>query len=162
MIFEGKSGEVEREPRHTQEHEKRKFKKIHKREVCRFWLNNSCAKGDACEWLHEMNADAMPFCMFDPNCTRDGCVYKHGGKPKKNPCANYEAGFCSFGHLCKDAHEYKPCLPEGISSVFLLSDPCKAVIQERKENQKTFRTSACPYFKSDGWCPYFYACAFSH
>ena len=143
------------------ENERRVFKKIHKREVCRFWLQNTCAKGEACEWLHEMNADAMPYCSFDPHCTREGCMYKHGGRAKKNLCANYEAGFCSFGHLCKDAHEFKETLPP-ISALFLREDPCKEIVRQRQQTQRSFRKSPCPYFKSDGWCPYFFSCAFSH
>jgi len=141
--------------------EKRIFKKIHKRQVCRYYLRGACAKGDACEWLHEMNADAMPACTYEP-CTRQGCPYKHGIKIEKNPCPNYNAGFCSFGNLCKDSHEFKDESPPDISSVFLVRDACKDIIKNRALTQKSFRKAPCPYFKSDGWCPYFYACAFYH
>jgi hypothetical protein len=143
------------------EPEKRVFRKIHKKEVCRFWLKNACSKGDACEWLHVHDPEAMPPCTYDPNCTREGCMYKHGVKVLKNPCANYQAGFCSFGNMCKDSHTFSEVLPD-ISPLFLLNDPCKAVVEERLKSQKSFRKAPCPYFKSDGWCPYFYACAFSH
>jgi hypothetical protein len=143
------------------EQEKRVFKSIHKKQVCRFWLKGTCGKGDACEWLHVMDPEAMPPCSYDPHCTREGCMYKHGVQLIKNPCANYQAGFCSFGNLCKDSHTLSEHIPE-ISQVFLKHDPCKLLVQERYKTQKSFRKAPCPYFKSDGWCPYFYACAFSH
>jgi hypothetical protein len=142
--------------------EQRVFKKIHKRQVCRFWLKDSCAKGDGCEWLHANDPEAMPPCSYDPNCTKAGCPYKHGVTVQKNPCANYQAGFCSFGNLCKDSHEWKDQPPPLVSAVFLSQDVCKDVVKSRYSTQKSFRKAVCPYFKSDGWCPYFYACAFQH
>ena len=141
--------------------EKRVFKKIHKKLVCRYYLKGTCAKGDACEWLHEINPDAMPPCTYNP-CTKQDCPYKHGVKVSKNPCANYQAGFCSFGNLCKDSHDFVNAAPPEISPVFLENDVCKDVVKNRTLLQKSFRKAACPYFKSDGWCPYFYACAFLH
>ena len=140
---------------------KRKFTRLHKREVCRFWLRDACGKGEACEWLHEMKPSAMPPCRFNP-CDRPGCVYNHDVITTKQLCPNYQAGFCSFGSTCKDRHDYVDQPPPRISKVFLVDDEVKRNLDARKKSQKAFRRDECPYFKADGWCPYFYGCAFKH
>lgn len=141
--------------------EPRKFSRLHKREVCRFWLRDACSKGEACEFLHEMIPEAMPKCRYNP-CDRPGCPYNHAEVTTKQLCPNYQAGFCSFGSTCKDRHDCTDAPPPAIAVQFLLEDEVKANIAKRASNQKAFRRDPCPYFKSDGWCPYFYNCAFRH
>ena len=139
----------------------RSFKKIHKRVVCRFWLNNTCKKGDGCEFLHVFDTDAMPECRKGNMCADPSCVLNHDEKHDKPLCPNYEAGFCSFGYSCPNRHVLREVAPL-IAAQFLTSDPTEAWIKERRRTQRSFRSAPCPYFQSDGWCPYFHACAFSH
>ena len=141
---------------------KRAFKKIHKRVVCRYWLNNACTKGDACEFLHQFDVDKMPECRKGNSCADPSCVFKHSMKEDRPPCPNFAAGFCSFGHSCQLQHVLLPGPPPIIAQMFLKQDPCKAWNQERSKTQKSFRKAACPYQANDGWCPYFLACAFKH
>lgn len=145
----------EREKRHA-------FKSIHKRVVCRYWLNNSCTKGNGCEFLHEFNVDKMPECRKGVMCADPSCVFQHPSKDDKPECPNFAAGFCSFGHSCHLRHVLHPGPPPSIAQMFLKNDPCKTWNFERAKTQKSFRKAVCPYFKSDGWCPYFLACAFKH
>jgi hypothetical protein len=141
--------------------EQKKFSRLHKREVCRFWMRDACSKGEACEFLHEMVATAMPQCRFNP-CERADCPYNHTLVASKTLCPNYQAGFCSFGSTCKDRHDFIDGPPPGIALLFLKDDEVKLNTARRASTQKTFRRDDCPYFKSDGWCPYFYGCAFKH
>jgi len=152
---------MELESKNSIEGEKR-ASRLHKRVVCRFWLRNACGKGDeACEFLHEMRPDAMPPCRFNP-CSRVGCPYNHTAVEAKSLCPNYAAGFCSFGSACKDRHDYVEGPPPAIAAQFLLGDPIKEHLAKRASSQKAFRRDPCPYQKADGWCPYFYGCAFKH
>jgi hypothetical protein len=139
----------------------RNFKKIHKRVVCRYWLNNNCSKHDACEFIHEFDPDKMPECRKGTACKDPSCFFNHPPKDSKPLCPNYESGFCSFGHSCAFRHEYNNELPD-IAQLFLASDPFKEWNYKRAVENKSFRSKECPYFKTDGWCPYFQACAFSH
>lgn len=143
------------------EKQKLKFKTIHKRVVCRYWLNNKCSKGQHCEFKHEYDMQNMPECRKGQSCPDPSCILAHPVKQDKPLCPNYEAGFCSFGHSCQYRHEHKSELPE-LAKMFFKDDPTKAILEERRKTQKSFRKAECPYFKSDGWCPYFYACAFNH
>lgn len=141
----------------------RNFRAIHKRVVCRYWLTNSCVKGDACEFLHDFVEDKMPECRKGPSCADPSCVLRHDTKREVPVCPNYEAGFCSFGHSCKWRHEFRDAPPPPVAAQWLLDDPAKAVIAARaRAEARTFRKAPCPYWAHDGWCPYFYACAFKH
>jgi hypothetical protein len=148
-------------PTNTPAPPQRAFKKIHKRVVCRYWLNNNCSKHDACEFLHEFNPDRMPDCRKGAACKDPSCFFQHPKKESKPLCPNYEAGFCSFGYSCGFRHEYKEALPD-ISEMFLASEPFKEWNYTRAKENSSFRSAECPYYKTDGWCPYFLACAFSH
>jgi len=139
----------------------RNFKKIHKKIVCRYWLINRCLKGDSCEFLHKYESDKMPECRKGSACADPSCVLQHLSKDTKKECANYTNGFCSFGYSCPFRHNIVD-FPPNISMLWLSEDPTKAWIEERKRTQKSFRSAPCPYWKSDGWCPYFEICAFAH
>ena len=139
----------------------RQFRKIHKKEVCRYWLMKECMKGDACEFLHEFDHDKMPVCKKGIACSDPSCVLlKHPSKENVAECPNYEAGFCSFGYSCLLKHSLKQNAPL-VSSQFLFTNPALGIVKE-KSKKKFFRKSACPYWVADGWCPYFDICAFSH
>lgn len=140
----------------------RPFKNIHKKVVCRYWLNSNCSKHDSCEFIHEFVPDKMPECRKGTACKDPSCYFKHIQKDEKPLCANYEAGFCSFGHSCSFRHEYKAQPPPLIAQMFLTHDPAKELNHTRSTMQSSFRSAECPYFKVDGWCPYFLICAFSH
>ena len=141
---------------------RQKFKRIHKREVCRYWLTSSCAKGDACEFLHEYDQAKMPECRKGQSCGDPSCVLKHPTKSERAICGNYAAGFCSFGNSCPLRHELSVNSAPLVSPVWLSSDPAKQWVEERQKTQRSFRSAPCPYWKSDGWCPYFHFCAFRH
>jgi len=138
------------------------FKAIHKREVCRYWLNNCCKKGDACEFLHSFEQDKMPICRKGAACGDPSCFLTHPSKDEKPVCPNFAAGFCSFGYSCQWRHDVSEDAPPAIAVQFLAADPAKLWIASRKAAQRSFRTAPCPYFHNDGWCPYFLSCAFSH
>lgn len=141
---------------------KHAFKHIHKRVVCRYWLNNCCKKGEACEFLHSFEQDKMPECRKGEFCGDPSCILSHPSKQDKPVCPNFAAGFCSFGFSCPLQHVFVEGAPPAVASMFLASDPAKAWIASRKQTQKSFRKAECPYFLNDGWCPYFLSCAFSH
>jgi hypothetical protein len=103
----------------------------------------------------------MPECRKGNMCADPSCVLNHDEKHDKPLCPNYEAGFCSFGYSCPNRHVFREVAPL-IAAQFLTSDPTEAWTKERRRTQRSFRSAPCPYFQSDGWCPYFHACAFSH
>lgn len=138
------------------------FRKIHKKQVCRYWLTNSCSKGDTCEFLHEYEDSKMPDCRKGESCADPSCILKHTNKESITLCPNYEAGFCSFGHSCQWQHVFRDQAPPQVAAQWLLCDPAKEVVRNRAQTQRSFRKGPCPYFKHDGWCPYFYTCAFKH
>jgi hypothetical protein len=140
----------------------RSFRSIHKRVVCRYWLTNTCSKGDACEFLHEFVTEKMPECRKGQMCADPSCMLRHAEKSDVPLCPNYEAGFCSFGFSCSWRHEPKSGPPPQIASFFLLQDPSKEAIQKRAKANPNWRRAVCPYYKHDGWCPYFSICAFKH
>ena len=141
---------------------RRKFGALHRREVCRYWLINQCKKGEGCEFLHQHDPDKMPPCRKgESNCGDPSCFLKHDSKKDKPLCPNYDAGFCSFGYSCQFRHETKDVAPQ-LPSIFLKSDPVLVWNEERRKKQRKFRSEPCPYFLSDGWCPYFHACGFKH
>ena len=139
-----------------------KFKTIHKKVVCRYWLNDKCRKGVHCEFKHEFDSENMPECRKGVACRDPSCILAHPSKDDKPLCPNYEAGFCSFGYSCQYRHEHKEGPPPEISALFFAADPVKAYVAQRSKSQKSWRKAPCPYMQSDGWCPYFYACAFKH
>lgn len=138
------------------------FKPIHKKVVCRYWLNRNCSKGDACEFLHEFNRERMPECRKGASCGDPSCILNHSSKEDKPPCPAYEAGFCSYGNSCTLRHDFKNGPPPVLATMMLANDPAKQWVASRARTQRTFRKAKCPYFQSDGWCPYFYWCAFAH
>jgi hypothetical protein len=139
----------------------RQFTKLHKREVCRYWLSSNCSKGDGCEFKHEYDVASFPVCRKNGACTDPSCILKHDVFSEKIACPNYEAGFCSFGHSCKFPHVRYSCPPPQVSNIFSAKSEAYKWI-ETKSKGKVFRSAPCPYFKSDSWCPYFQVCAFAH
>lgn len=138
------------------------FKAIHKKVVCRYWLNNCCKKGDTCEFLHSFDEERMPECRKGSLCGDPSCFLKHPTKDDKPVCPNFAAGFCSLGHSCQWRHDILETPPPSVAQLFLADDPAKVWIAARRKGQRSFRTAPCPYFQNDGWCPYFLSCAFSH
>jgi cleavage and polyadenylation specificity factor subunit 4 len=48
--------------------------------VCKHWLRGLCKKGDACEFLHEYNPKKMPECWFFAKyqeCSNQECIFLH-------------------------------------------------------------------------------------
>ena len=137
------------------------FKAIHKKVVCRYFLNKTCLKGDNCEFLHVYKHDALPECRKGPMCGDPSCPLRHSDKLDRPRCANYDAGFCSFGYSCPLQHVFVDS-PPSIAALFLKDDPAKKWVAHRQATQRSFRSAPCPYYESDGWCPYFSTCAFRH
>lgn len=133
---------------------------LHKREVCRFWINNTCVKGSNCEFLHEFKHESMPMCRKGGSCVDPSCPFKHDQTDRPR-CPNYDAGFCSFGSGCQYQHIKQEIAPE-IAQQFFDDDPLLTYLKNRKKEQPTFRSRPCEYYKADGWCPYFSICAFKH
>lgn len=133
----------------------------HKREVCRYWLQSRCQKGQSCEFLHAFNYDKMPMCALGDDCTTEGCPYKHPAAARP-VCANYELGFCFMGRRCQHKHVVKG--PEQLPAVSTYWTPEYAA-EGRAEILKfcsTFRKRPCSYFEANSWCPYFDMCNFVH
>lgn len=139
----------------------RNFTKLHKREVCRYWLSSNCNKGEGCEFKHEYDLENMPVCRKNAACADPSCILKHDVFTEKISCPNYEAGFCSFGHSCKFPHVRYAGPPPDVSQAFNARSERYAWI-EQKSKSRVFRSAVCPYWKSDGWCPYFQVCSFHH
>jgi len=143
----------------------------HKREVCRYWLNSMCMKGDACEFLHLLDVDKMPRCPLAENCMSQNCNFNHK-IVERDVCANYQLGFCSFGRRCAHLHIEKSFqeLPR-ISQYWTreLDETEKAPINDgiyagltRSNITSNFRRKKCDYFAQNHWCPYFDMCNFIH
>jgi len=134
--------------------------KLHKKEVCSFWIQNRCAKGDQCEFLHMLDYAKMPMCKLGDHCTlRDvSCMYKH---PDKNrlECPNYQLGFCSFGRRCKYLHRTQSSVPE--VNPYWTPEYTGLKIEEHS-SKDFFRKKPCAYYLQNKWCPYFDMCNFSH
>ena len=134
----------------------------HKREVCRYWLQNRCRKGQGCEFLHAMMPDRMPLCPMGDLCqTRLECPYQHLDDTRP-VCANYQVGFCSFGKRCRHRHvalglESLPEVSAYWTPEYAANDYAKHMAPAH-----TWRSAPCEYFKANGWCPYFDMCNFSH
>jgi hypothetical protein len=125
----------------------------HKREVCRYWINGLCRK-ESCEFLHVLDNTRMSVCPFGDHCRTPNCMFKH--VQKENVCLNYQQGFCSLGRQCPHRHIHMQGPPPEVASYFLDS-----YVPYTKAD-RFFRTKACSYFHSNGWCPYFDMCAFRH
>lgn len=137
----------------------------HKREVCRYWLNSRCAKGQACEFLHVIDYAKMPICPMGDSCGSTECTFRHLSEYRPL-CANYQLGFCSFGRRCAHRHEQKPAsaLPQVSdywTSLYAAIERSEAMLRT-PETRNTFRKKTCEYFQSNGWCPYFDMCNFKH
>jgi hypothetical protein len=133
----------------------------HKREVCRYWLQSRCIKGQACEFLHAIDHDKMPVCAYGDECPNADCAFKH--LPDDRPvCANYAAGFCSFGRRC--AHKHLQLPPEQMPAVAAYWTEAYHAHEyaRRRSTEPNWRRKHCDYFKANGWCPYFDMCNFQH
>jgi len=139
----------------------REFSKLHKREVCRYWLSSNCSKGDACEFKHEYDQENFPVCRKNAACVDPSCILKHDVFTEKIACPNYAAGFCSFGHSCKFPHVRYSGPPPNVSGTFDSQNETWKWLETKSKN-RIFKSAPCPYWKSDGWCPYFQVCAFAH
>lgn len=147
----------------------------HKREVCTYWLQSKCQKGDACEFLHQMDYSKMPSCPLGDTCDADDCPFKHASADRPE-CANYQLGFCSFGRKCPHRHveRHAGWLPD-VSPYWLTGSPTASGAtsgpQEyaavpyaalKRQADRNWRTRVCDYFAANGWCPYFDMCNFAH
>ena len=139
----------------------------HGREVCRYWLNSACQKGDQCEFLHRIDYDRMPTCPYGDSCERqvseanksktglfEPCPFVH--PTKKNRCTNYDQGFCSLGNRCLHEHVFVEG-PAPFVSPYFFVQPTRDI-----SHLKSFRSAPCTYYSINGWCPYFEMCNFTH
>lgn len=148
-----------------------------KREVCRYWLQSRCLKGQSCEFLHAIDHSKMPMCPRGDACEdQDACGFKHPDDSRPI-CGNYQLGFCSFGRRCAHRHVQLPAseLPfvspywhrvDPESGALVPGGPVaysalqRASLMARTDNN--FRRKPCEYFAINGWCPYFDMCNFKH
>ena len=134
---------------------------LQKKEVCRYWLDSRCLKGQQCEFLHALDDDRMPVCVLGDQCDNSDCKFKHPD-PNRQECANYQLGFCSFGRRCQHKHvERRPYELPILSAYWNESYLATKRIADLKSS-KTFRKKPCDYFIANKWCPYFDMCNFSH
>lgn len=134
----------------------------HKREVCRYWLQSKCQKGDACEFLHALMPSKMPMCPLGDACDAEECPFKHADADRPE-CANYQLGFCSFGRRCPHKHtELGPETLPDVSAYWSESKYAAHDYSALKQRGPNWRKKPCDYFQSNGWCPYFDMCNFQH
>lgn len=66
-------------------------------QVCKYWLENRCKKGQNCEYVHENIKDKLPECSLGMQCPRvKDCPFKHTLKIIKD-CPSYSSGYCKDG-----------------------------------------------------------------
>ena len=84
-------------------------------EVCRYYLEGRCLKGDKCPFIHERVQGKIPLCNSFRNtgvCTKVNCQFSHELPPA---CEYYQRGFCRHGDKCSGWHKRpaefnEPCL----------------------------------------------------
>lgn len=59
------------------EKEKPNFNYSYKSAICRFFLNNSCTRGDNCAFSHNIRNFPCRAFHLRKNCTRKLCTYSH-------------------------------------------------------------------------------------
>jgi len=128
----------------------------HKREVCRYWLQSKCLKGNDCEFLHTVDYEKMPVCPMGDACDARECPFKHLDS-ERSVCANYQVGFCSLGRRCPHRHVAVEGPPPEVSPYW---GPTYAAL--KRSETKNFRKKPCDYFLANKWCPYFDMCNFIH
>lgn len=134
----------------------------HKREVCRYWLNSRCTKGQNCEFLHALDFEKMPVCQRGLECSNSDCNLKHVEKIQQRVCSNYQLGFCSFGNRCAHAHVQGNTAPT-VSAYWTLDGVSNAEYAGLiKAENSNWRRKKCDYFEVNKWCPYFDMCNFVH
>jgi hypothetical protein len=137
--------------------------KKHKREVCRYWLQSRCLKGNDCEFIHTVDHSKMPVCPMGDSCLNiNDCSFQHLSS-QRTLCANYQIGFCSFGRRCRHRHEELG--PDALKAVSVYFSDSYSAINYAKDTAQAnhnFRKAKCEYFSLNGWCPYFDMCNFSH
>ncbi len=87
----------------------KKYKiKPQERQVCKFWIQNMCKKGDLCDFLHEDDKSKYPECSTYEKegsmiihfilgiCNKSDCPFKHTPRAIKE-CQFYAKGFCKDG-----------------------------------------------------------------
>lgn len=136
--------------------------KKHKREVCRYWLQSRCLKGSDCEFIHTVDHSKMPICPLGDSCANIAeCTFQHLSSDRPL-CANYQLGFCSFGRRCRHRHQEQG--PEALKpvSVYFTDEYASIKYSEAMRKTNSYKKSKCEYFATNGWCPYFDMCNFTH
>lgn len=89
--------------------------------VCRFYLQNKCTRGDTCYFYHPPNVSSSTsnVCRFylQNKCARgDACDFYHppnvSSSRRNAPCAHFLRGNCRFGDQCQNSHAIVPNVPE--------------------------------------------------
>jgi hypothetical protein len=97
-----RSGVTERKKRKR----KKKKKKQTEREVCKYFLNRSCTKGQECPYLHPADVKLEEVCRFYRSgvCRRgDDCIYSHD--LSHEACKHMVQGACLYGERCRFSHD---------------------------------------------------------
>ena len=81
-----------------------KKKEVRKKQVCQYWVNGACHKGDECTYSHDApQVKKNELCKYflTGNCFKDKqCLYSHD--TKNFPCKFYHAvGYCTQGEECR-------------------------------------------------------------
>lgn len=75
-------------------------------EICKFFLDNKCTKGNSCTFSHDKSKPHIPKTecrFFEHGYCKDGfnCPNSH---VEKILCINYLLGFCPEGKSCQKYH----------------------------------------------------------
>lgn len=87
---------------------KKSFKNNYKKQICQFYINGACNKGDKCLYSHQAEQiHKKELCKFflSGNCNKkDKCLYSHN--LKEYPCKFFHVrGFCENFDQCRFSHE---------------------------------------------------------
>ena len=88
--------------------ENNNFKSVKPRQICQFYINGACKKGDKCPYSHDAEQiHQKELCKFflSGKCTKgEKCLYSHD--LSEIPCKYYHGlGFCENFQNCPFSHE---------------------------------------------------------
>ena len=105
---EKKEAEDKNEKKKKKKEKYYNFKSVKSKQICQFYINGACKKGDKCPYSHEAEQiHKKELCKFylSGKCTKgEKCLYSHD--LSEIPCKYYHGlGFCDNFQNCPFSHE---------------------------------------------------------
>ena len=94
--------------KNTKKEKYKNFKSVKSKQICQFYINGACKKGDKCPYSHDAEQiHKKELCKFylSGKCTKgDKCLYSHD--LSEIPCKYFHGlGFCDNLNNCPFSHE---------------------------------------------------------